>query len=151
MGTSFVFDIQEDQHGNIWIATVKGLFQFNPEELTRSRGLTFNAPSVKGRRKRSLREFHQQQKDLHKVRRKQDVTLEEESISFDVRLDATDQIGLGDEVAAKYGVAPDLAALEMMCLPQRRKKKRRAKKKKTAKKKAKKKTTKKKTRRKTRR
>lgn len=100
-------------------------FQFNPEELSRSRSLSFQPPGGKRRRRKaqSLREFHQLQNDLHVVRKKQDVTIEEESISFDIRLDATEWLGWGDDIAIEYGIAPELATLELLALPQKRTKK----------------------------
>lgn len=97
-------------------------FQFNPEELSRGRSVSFKAPGGKGRRKKtqSLREFHQLQKNLHVVRKKQNVTVEEETISFDIRLDATEWLSWGDDIAVEYGIAPELATLELLALPQKR-------------------------------
>lgn len=98
-------------------------FQFNPEELSRNRSLSFAPPNQKGRRgKLSLRDFHQRQTNLNTVRRKQQVTIEEETISFDIRLDATDGLSRGDQVVALYGVGPELAALELLTIPHTRKK-----------------------------
>jgi len=115
------------------------VFQFNPEELTRSRNLSFRSPN--GTRQcpetdedgtvqsvteqgqgQTLREFHQAEPQadmlpLEFIRRNQDVTVSEESITFDIRLDATDALSDGDDIARKFGVGPQLAALNQMTLP----------------------------------
>ena len=102
------------------------VFQFNPEQLSRSRSLSFSVPGSAQRAAReagegwlSLREFHQrsQYDDLNKLRDDQQVRVQEESISFDVRLDATDRLNEGDPVAEQYGIAPRLATLERMMQP----------------------------------
>lgn len=99
-------------------------FQFNPEDLTRTRSLSFRPPNEKRRRRTtlSLRDYHQREASLTDVRQRQQVEIAEETISFDLRLDATDGLGRGDQVAATYGIGPDLAALELMTLPQEKKK-----------------------------
>jgi hypothetical protein len=110
-------------------------FQYNPDELSRSRGLSFSAPNnikvcrageegkdgKKGKAKikergSSLRDFHKK-KSLLDIQRDQQVVVDEEDISFDIRLDASDALNDGDPVARKYGIGPQLAALEMMTLP----------------------------------
>ena len=40
-----------------------------------------------------------------------------ETISLDIRLDATDALEAGDPVAGQFGVLPALSALEMMIMP----------------------------------
>jgi hypothetical protein len=110
-------------------------FQFNPVQLSRNRSISFGPPndtasssfdseeewSEREENKRStgpsLREFHQQHKDLFHIRDHQKVTLNEESISFEIRLDATDKLDEGDFIAQQFGIAPQLAALEMMVYP----------------------------------
>jgi hypothetical protein len=110
-------------------------FQFNPEELSRSRSLSYDAPNhtllcpVPGgeseeqarfrtlERQRGLREYHEGEDDLLNIRAEQTVTVQEESISFDIRLDATDKLNDGDPLATRFGVAPQLATLELMVLP----------------------------------
>jgi hypothetical protein len=89
------------------------VFQFNPVQLSRRRSQTFPTSS----REEHLREFHQRYDDLTKLRNDQQVRLQEEAISFDIRLDATDQLNDGDLIAGKFGIAPQLATLELMMHP----------------------------------
>lgn len=91
------------------------VFQFNPDKLTRNRTLTFKPPNEVGTSK--LRGFHQEQLDLLTIRDRQQVELEEETISFEIRLDATDKLDEGDALVEQFGIAPQLAALEMMVHP----------------------------------
>lgn len=91
-------------------------FQFNPVQLTRNRRLTFSAPS-ESEEKRSLRKFHQEYVDLLELQAQQLVEIEEESIGFDIRLDATDKLNAGDPLAQQFGIAPQLATLELMVHP----------------------------------
>lgn len=94
------------------------MFQFNPDQLTRNRSLSFSPPSQSGggSKESSLRAWH---KDnfLHQVQAEQEITIEEEAISFDIRLDATDRLNDGEFLAERFGISPQLAALEMMVLP----------------------------------
>jgi hypothetical protein len=41
----------------------------------------------------------------------------EETFNLDIEIDATDQLALGDAVAGEFGIAPQLASLEMMFYP----------------------------------
>ncbi len=114
------------------------VFQFNPEELSRSRRLDF-APDTdfpecideeeeeeersrrsrrrRRRRGKTLREFHQERDDLLAIQKDQTVTVDEESLSFDIRLDAKDEIAEGNVIAAGFGILPRLATLELMMHP----------------------------------
>jgi hypothetical protein len=96
------------------------VFQFNPVEVTRTRSLQFGVPRglQAGQRWDSLREFHTSQRDLIKVRDLQSVSVAEETIRFEIRLDASDDLDAGDEVAELFGIAPRLATLELMVQPQ---------------------------------
>jgi hypothetical protein len=96
------------------------VFQFNPVEVTRNRSLRFGMPRgmQSGDRGDSLRSFHTKERDLVKVRDLQDVTVAEESIGFEIRLDATEDLDAGDEVAELFGISPRLATLERMVQPQ---------------------------------
>lgn len=94
------------------------VFQFNPDELNRSHNLTFNVPNGQENSKMNLRQFHQDHK-LSEIRKGQQVTIEEESISFDIRLDATDQLNEGDTITEQFGIAPQLATLELMVSPKK--------------------------------
>ena len=63
------------------------------------------------------REFHQGFDDLTKLREAQDVKVEPETLSFDIRLDATDRLNDGDAQTAQFGIAPQLATLELLMEP----------------------------------
>jgi len=118
------------------------VFQFNPVQLTRNRSLSFSVPnqtpaappseSAEGGTQNdlmralqrgmstgqtSLRQRHQEKDDLLEIRDYQQVTVQEESISFDIRLDATDKLDEGDPIAGQFGIAPQLATLEAMVYP----------------------------------
>ena len=112
-------------------------FQFNPVQLTRNRNLSFSIPnepqgtSVEGEtdesrqrrmsaRQSSLRQFHQRDEfsDLSKLQRQQVVNVQEESISFEIRLDATDKLNDGDPITMQFGIAPQLTMLELMVQPE---------------------------------
>lgn len=110
------------------------VFQFNPLELTRNRSLSFAPPNDAPacapeagaaersagrapREPRTLREFHRQQDDLDEIQKRQKVTVEEETLSFDIRLDATDKLEEGDVIASTFGILPQLSTLELMVHP----------------------------------
>ncbi len=107
------------------------VFQFNPVQLSRNRSLSYSVPGWMVEYKReeakrqggeavktvSLREFHQQYPGLTDLRDDQIVTVNEESISFDIRLDATDKLNDGDPITEQFGIAPQLATLELMVHP----------------------------------
>lgn len=114
------------------------VFQFNPEQLTRQHNLTFSfndpnvltptttaEPNLRDRSRtttspplvpRSLLDFHRQQ-ELTNIQAGQQVDIQEEAINFELRLDATDQLNLGDKNAGQWGIAPQLATLELMLRP----------------------------------
>ena len=109
------------------------VFQYNPLELSRNRSLSFRPPNdaaVGGsddedgfsmlrwlRDPKTLRKYHQEHSDLADIQKGQRVTLEEESIRFDIRLDATDDLENGNVIAATFGVLPQLSTLELMVYP----------------------------------
>lgn len=122
------------------------VFQFNPVQLARNRSLSFNvssgrpapppAESTEGGRENeilralqrsmsagqmSLRELHRREfrdrDDLLAIREQQQVTVQEESISFEIRLDATDKLNDGDPITEQFGIAPQLSTLELMVHP----------------------------------
>ena len=111
------------------------VFQFNPEQLTRSHSNSFSGPGDqfecppcegeteprKFRQQETLREFHQREytgkDDLTEIRRLQQVGIQEESISFDIRLDASDKLNDGDAIAGLFGLSPQIATLETMMAP----------------------------------
>jgi hypothetical protein len=112
------------------------VFQFNPVQLTRNRSLSFSVPNqpeaaeIEGEteesrslrvaeRQTSLRQFHQRREfsDLLELQRRQLVSVQEETIGFEIRLDATDKLNEGDPVTEQFGIAPQLATLEQMVQP----------------------------------
>ena len=66
-----------------------------------------------------MREFHGRSEfnDLDKLRENQIVTVNEPTIGFDIRLDATDKLDEGDDLAEEFGIAPQLSTLELMVYP----------------------------------
>lgn len=100
-------------------------FQFNPLQLARSRSLSFAAPNERfldgdgavAERPQALRRLQLDEPDLLAIRDRQQVTVEPETISFEIRLDATDRLDEGDALAAEFGIGPQLAALELMVQP----------------------------------
>lgn len=110
------------------------VFQFNPVQLSRNRSLSFDVPGAKPSAEtgkeaevpsketrtswtKPLRKLHWEHTDLEKLRDAQIVTIQEESISFDIRLDATDKLNEGDPIAEQFGIGPELATLELMVHP----------------------------------
>jgi hypothetical protein len=114
------------------------VFQFNPEQLSRSRSVNFTGPggqvdmqsdegeseTLKTRsanRSNSLRELHQREfegeDDLLAIRSAQNVTFTEEAIAFDIRLDATEDLNEGNAIVGEFGILPQLSTLELMMHP----------------------------------
>lgn len=99
-------------------------FQFNPLQLQRSRSLGFDvagATSLDAKAGKlsgeQVRKLHQAQANLLNLQAEQQVTVQEESLSLEIRLDATDGIDEGNAVAARFGIAPQIAILEQMVTP----------------------------------
>jgi Contractile injection system tube protein len=95
-------------------------FQFNPLQLARNHTLTFSAPAeAQTMGNITLRDFHQCKEfsDLNKLREAQQVSIDPETLSFDIRLDATDKLNEGDFLTERFGIAPQLATLERMVEP----------------------------------
>jgi hypothetical protein len=85
-------------------------FQFNPEQMTRRRGARIQQPPSR----RGREEFQPDDESLGEA---QTILAGPETISMDVRLDATDALEAGDPIAAEFGVLPALSALELMITP----------------------------------
>ena len=71
---------------------------------------------------RNLRDYHQgrgltNKDSLLEIQKDQTVNIQEESIGFEIRLDATDKLNEGDIIAQQFGIAPQLATLEAMVTP----------------------------------
>jgi hypothetical protein len=85
-------------------------FQFNPEQLRRRRSSRITVPPTRrGREERQPAD--------EALGEGQSVTNPPETISMDVRLDATDGLEAGDPIAIEFGVLPALSALELMITP----------------------------------
>ena len=98
------------------------VFQFNPVQLSRNRTLTFNAPGstgTTGAANLNLRDFHTRSSNasLMDIRDGQQVRVQAETITFEIRLDASDKLNDGDPLAEQFGIAPQLSALELMVHP----------------------------------
>ncbi|MBC8076703.1 MAG: hypothetical protein H7Y32_11565 [Chloroflexales bacterium] len=93
------------------------VFQFNPVQLTRNRSLSFAAPNTGDGRTSSLRDFHKRYDDLGALRDAQQVTVQEETIGLEIRLDASDKLDEGDAITEQFGIAPQLSTLELMVCP----------------------------------
>ena len=85
-------------------------FQFNPESITRRRSSDLRTPDTKRGRDELLT-------GSESVDELQTTFTSPESISMDVRLDATDAMEKGDPVAGELGVLPALSTLELMITP----------------------------------
>jgi hypothetical protein len=97
------------------------VFQFNPESLTRNRSLSYSASAPGSTRDKgsaeSLRDFHKRYDDLTQLRDEQFVTVQEEVISFQIRLDTSEKLDQFDPITGLFGIAPQLSTLELMVHP----------------------------------
>lgn len=88
------------------------VFQFNPQEISRSRTVTVktgNAPGARG--------GYDFMSPLETARVSQGVEMQAESFSIDIMLDATDAMNDGNDVAAQFGVQPQIDTLRSMAEP----------------------------------
>jgi hypothetical protein len=97
------------------------VFQFNPLQLSRNRALTFTVPNpptgASVSPQRTLRQFHGRYSSLLDLQKEQQVTVAEQTIDFELRLDATDRLDQENAIAELFGVAPQLSTLELMVYP----------------------------------
>ena len=97
------------------------VFQFNPLTISRTRTASVEqsrTPRKRGAQNLSLLQQAFDDKSLlTNVRGKQVIKVNEETLSFDIRLDATDKLDEGDGLTEEFGVAPQLSTLELMMLP----------------------------------
>lgn len=91
-------------------------FQFNPLEIRRNRSLAISVPSDSNDTLRGQNLYHRES-DLPRIQKQQRVKVNEETIDFELRLDATDKLNEGDAIAEQYGIAPHLSTLELMVHP----------------------------------
>jgi hypothetical protein len=99
------------------------VFQFNPLTVTRTRSATPVTPGSQ-RSSRSTQSaglvsalVQGGASSLVKFRNGQTLNVQQEKISFDIRLDATDKLNEGDTLTEQFGITPQLSTLEMMMLP----------------------------------
>jgi len=88
------------------------VFEFNPKTLSRTRTIKFkagNAPGTQGGYDFTL--------PTETPRVAQGVTVQPESFSIEILLDATDRMNEGDSVATQFGVQPELDTLRTMVEP----------------------------------
>jgi len=85
-------------------------FQFNPERMTRYRSAHVRSPNSRSGRE----ELTPAKESLGEA---QSTFTSPETLSFDIRLDATDALESGDPIAGEFGVLPALSALELMIMP----------------------------------
>jgi hypothetical protein len=99
------------------------VFQFNPLTITRSRAATPVTPNSQqsSRSTQSAGTVNapvtSATSSLVKFRNGTTLNVQTEKIGFDIRLDATDAMNDGDTLSEQFGIAPQLATLEMMMLP----------------------------------
>ena len=85
------------------------MFEFNPEQISRSRTITVrtgNAPGTRGGYDFVL--------PTETPRVAQGVTVQPETLTIDVLFDATDRMSKGDPIASVQGVQPELDTLRAM-------------------------------------
>jgi hypothetical protein len=88
------------------------IFDFNPQTFSRTRTITLktgNAPGTQGGYDFTL--------PTETPRVSQGVTVQPESFSIEILLDATDRMNDGDAIATQFGVLPELDTLRTMIEP----------------------------------
>jgi hypothetical protein len=96
------------------------VFQFNPLTITRTRTAsvrTAEVPAAQGT-KNLTPSKPSTKPGLFDIRPAgQTIQIEKETLSFDIRLDATDKLNDGDTITEQFGIAPQLSTLELMMAP----------------------------------
>lgn len=111
------------------------VFQFNPVLITRTRtasaggagaGAGGNSPAARCETQRQqmvqntslVKQVAANKSKLFTdFRSGQSLNVTQETISFDIRLDATDKLNRGDGITEQFGIAPQLSTLELMITP----------------------------------
>jgi len=88
------------------------VFDFNPQSLTRSRTITLRTGSAPG-----TRGGYDFALPTETARVAQGVTVQPESFTMDILLDATDRMNDGDPIATQFGIEPELDTLRTMVEP----------------------------------
>ncbi|WDP91220.1 MAG: hypothetical protein HUN04_16565 [Desulfobacter sp.] len=87
-------------------------FEFNPQTISRSREISFPENETPGNPG-----GYDFQNASETPRISQGVTVNAETFSVDILLDATDRMNAGDPTAAQFGIAPELDTLRSMVEP----------------------------------
>ncbi|ABB31373.1 hypothetical protein GeomeDRAFT_2019 [Geobacter metallireducens RCH3] len=87
-------------------------FDFNPQSLTRSRTITLRTGSAPG-----TRGGYDFALPTETARVAQGVTVQPESFTIEILLDATDRMNDGDPIATQFGIEPELDTLRTMVEP----------------------------------
>ncbi|OIO71892.1 MAG: hypothetical protein AUJ57_06510 [Zetaproteobacteria bacterium CG1_02_53_45] len=88
------------------------VFEFNPEEISRTRRITINTgstPATRGGYDFTL--------PTETARVAQGISVEPEQFDIKILLDATDRMDRGNKVALSFGVEPEIATLRSMVEP----------------------------------
>jgi len=88
------------------------VFDFNPQTLTRSRTITLRTGSAPG-----TRGGYDFALPTETARVAQGVTVQPESFTMEILLDATDRMNDGDPIATRFGIEPELDTLRTMVEP----------------------------------
>ena len=88
------------------------VFDFNPEEMTRKRTVTIKTGSAPG-----TRGGYDFMLPTETPRVAQGVSVQPESFSFKILLDATDRMNSGEPIATRFGIQPELDTLRTMVEP----------------------------------
>jgi hypothetical protein len=87
-------------------------FEFNPEQISRTRTITVKTGNSAG-----TRGGYDFLSPFEAARAAQGVSIQPETFSIDILLDATDRMDRGDTVASMFGVQPELDVLRSMVEP----------------------------------
>lgn len=97
------------------------VFQFNPLTINRSRSATLpktdTAADKAGAQNVAFIQQLKKRPDVLLEFRSGQITVNPETLNFDIRLDATDNLDEGNPIAQQFGIAPQLSTLELMMLP----------------------------------
>jgi len=88
------------------------VFDFNPQSLTRTRTITLRTGSAPG-----TRGGYDFALPTETARVAQGVTVQPESFTMDILLDATDRMNDDDPIATQFGIEPELDTLRTMVEP----------------------------------
>lgn len=105
------------------------VFQFNPVLITRTRTATMGVDPNATEAETARRQLLQNSSFIQGVKKTggsslfsdfrvgQALVCKPETITFDIRLDATNKLNDGDVIAQQFGIAPQLSTLELMITP----------------------------------